>query len=234
MRRPENTCGAVVSHFVWFSLSTLRRRIAWCVEPLAHLLVVLSVGTSVGGLTNDVFNPLRDLPGWCWYSDNPPFCAGNKDNQQCQRGQDYENYNSISANIIGAWIVIIICMTLIVLKVRQVEQKLLQYTVQPHTSSATGQGGATANTSHAAHHAASAFTRTRATARQSLLYIGAFFVVFLPPVILELLPDNPDGGKDERGLRFFLAVLVKVFTPLQVRVYLCVSICADGDQCCNH
>ena len=39
-----------------------------------------------------------------------------------------------------------------------------------------------------------------------------------------LLPENPeDGGKKERRVRFFFALLVKVFTPLLVRA-MCQSL----------
>ena len=116
-----------------------------------------------GALYSDVFNPLRHLPGWCWYADNPPFCSDNNE-KQCNRGDDNEIYSNIFFDIIGAWIVIIICMTLIVLKVRQVERKLLQYTFESIAPAFGASWRPQGNPSHVA-----SFTRTRATAWQSLL-----------------------------------------------------------------
>ena len=155
------------------------------------------------GISDDMFNPLRELPGWCWFSDNPPLCSETEE-VECLRGENSSRFNSdVTWNVLGAWILIILCMILIVLKVRQVESKLKDYAVGN-----AGPGNQRGNEP--------TYARTRATARQALLYIGAFFVVFSAPVILFGLPQYHHVTTKERATRFFLAMLTKVFTPMQV------------------
>ena len=165
----------------------------------------------MGGITRDVINPMRDLPGWCWYSDNPPLCAETSpegENDTCIRGRDYKGFSDIASTstLVFAWLIIIICMMLIVCKVRRLERNMGRYAV--------GGGG---NCRGARRGNEPSYIRTRATSRQALLYISVFFLTYSPMVVLLQMKDNSDDLELERRRKFSVAIFVKLLTPLQVR-----------------
>ena len=165
---------------------------------------------AIHAIERDMINPMRDLPGWCWYSDNPPLCAETSpegENDTCVRGRDYRGFSDIAGTLTLtiAWFVIIICMVLIVSKVRRLERNMGRYAV--------GGGG---NRRGARRGNEPSYNRTRATSRQALLYISVFFLTYSPVVLLQMI-DNSDGLEEERRRKFAVAIFVKILTPLQVR-----------------
>ncbi|KAL7563246.1 hypothetical protein ACA910_015738 [Epithemia clementina (nom. ined.)] len=207
-----------VMHLRW---EWKERRIACCLEPFAHgwSIFISALIPNVGGLMSDAFNPLRDLPGWCWFADNPPLCSENNFNNndgndgeestsQCFRGQEYDGFASIAStgNVIFAWVVIIICMLLIVCKVRRLERNLQRYSVGGGNSSVGGGGRLGSSRRGGGGGNAPNFARTKATARQALLYIVVFFVTYSPMVLILAM---------ERKRKLPVAMLVKICFPLQ-------------------
>ena len=178
-----------------------------------------------------MFNPRRDLPGWCWFSDNPPLCNEN-DDIDCVRGEDYDDFTGIieTGNVIFAWTIIIICMLLIVCKVRRIERNMGRYAVgRPDGRRPRGRNGrgessntiATAASTAATSPTASrgnepSYARTKATARQALLYIAIFFVIYSPMTLILQMKSTPDDPDLERKRKLPVALLVKICTPLQV------------------
>ena len=166
---------------------------------------------AINAIARDIINPMRDLPGWCWYSDNPPLCAETStegENDTCIRGRDYATYAGIAGTVplTFAWFVIIVCMVLIVRKVRRLERNMGRYAV--------GGGG---NRRGARRGNEPSYNRTRATSRQALLYISVFFLTYSPVVVLLQMKDNSDDLEEERRRKFAVAIFVKILTPLQVR-----------------
>mmetsp|Transcript_4125 Transcript_4125/g.10505 ORF Transcript_4125/g.10505 Transcript_4125/m.10505 type:complete len:465 (-) Transcript_4125:310-1704(-) len=181
------------------------RRIACCMEPFAHFFGFFgpTVNAIIGG-ANQLINPLWELPGWCWFSDNPPFCIHDKVYcmnegtlilpDECVRGEDFEDYTtSIGLTfVIFVWGVIVTCMILIVLKVFRMERSLQQY------------GDPTA-----------ALNRTREAANQALSYIAAFLICYLPISLLKFLIQNEnDPLRSGKGTIFSFALLTKITVPM--------------------
>ncbi|KAL7563244.1 hypothetical protein ACA910_015736 [Epithemia clementina (nom. ined.)] len=227
-----------VMHLRW---EWKERRIACCLELFAHFfsIFIITLFPSVGAVKSDVFNPRRDLPGWCWFADNPPLCSENNNNQvnnndgneneeeestnTCIRGLEYKDFADLAStgNVMFAWVVIIICMILIVCKVRRLERNLQRYAIggtggHHHGSSSVG-GGSSRGASRRGSGGGSApnFARTKATARQALLYIVAFFVTYSPMVVILAMQDYPNNVAMERKRKLPVAMLVKFFFPLQ-------------------
>ena len=204
-----------------WSLLFWDRRIARCLEPIAHLLSLADcLGSNSVALTNTAFNPVRDLPGWCWFADNPPFCSqpdnDSNNDTTCLRGHDYDSYVTVGWSVTAIWGIIIVCIISIVLKVRQMENRFRLYAVNEgdggsHTTSTTT---TMTRTTRRRRGNEPTFPRTKATAKQSLLYIAAFFITYGPLLILIALPTNRDNPSQERRAKFYVAILVKLCTPL--------------------
>mmetsp|Transcript_32178 Transcript_32178/g.67074 ORF Transcript_32178/g.67074 Transcript_32178/m.67074 type:complete len:487 (-) Transcript_32178:548-2008(-) len=224
-RGNQNTCTAagvfltLIFGTLWYSaflalsfVMTIRwqwkeRTIACCMEPFAHLIgsiYIISVGVS--GAIVGVINPLRELPGWCWFSDFPPLCTSSNtyclDNASvlvqpdCRRGETFREYEGIASwgFLIILWGVVVICMVAIVLTVRETEIRLQQYNTTGTSTS---------------------LRRTRETAVQALLYILALSVTFAPVSIMGVLSrEREEHPNQHQAWKFFFALLTKLCSPL--------------------
>jgi len=165
-------------------------------EPIAHAIPILIVLiTSSYGVVEDLFNPMRELPGWCWYMDYPPYCSTREGTPECIRGEKYEPVSSTAgpSTVIPNFLIVIGSMIMIVLKVRHTEKQLRQY--------GHGQNGN--------------LQRTKETAWQGLLYIFAFLIVYFPIVLLYFFGNrNTDDSKHKRVI-FGASLMTKLLTPLQ-------------------
>jgi hypothetical protein len=165
--------------------------IARYAESTGHFLgfFVPLVSGSVAAAGGNI-NALEQLPGWCWTADYPNGCKENGE-VQCLRGEDYSEGASASL-IVTVFAGIIICMVLIILKVRRTEIRLHAYLVAGDRQS---------------------LQRTKETGIQALWYIGAFLTVYAPIAVMMGLGD--DFSKHSQGLYFGFAFLTKLLAPLQ-------------------
>eukprot|EP00977_Amphora_coffeiformis_P005659 scaffold1189_cov194-Amphora_coffeaeformis.AAC.16 len=147
--------------------------IAKYVEPYGHALAwahPLVLGTL--GVAYKAFVPLNSLPGWCWFDEQ---CQDN----DCE-GEDQRRRGVVAAYqlgglpmIIPVWTVILVCMVLIFCKVRRVEERIQRYAGSSSMASSSSNSRRSRNENRR-------FKRTRETANEGLLYIGAFFLTFVP------------------------------------------------------
>ena len=190
------------------------RTIVRYVEPLAHAIgISYPIATGIFALVDDDFNPLRVLPGWCWYGDFPLYCGRDDRNETCERGENYEYLSNIALNsIILLLLTIMISMVLIFLKVRHTESQLRKYAVGEQQP----QGNITAK-----------LYRTRETAFQGLSYIGAFCASVFPLVIVKVIEENSADPDSKSAVLLAFALLTKFLVPLQVRA-LVQDYCLSG------
>ena len=180
------------------------RTIARYVEPLAHAIgISYPIATGSFALVEDVFNPLRVLPGWCWYGDFPLYCSRADRNETCERGENYEFLRDFALySVIVLLLTIVISMVLIVLKVWHTESQLRKYAVGVQQT----EGSITAK-----------LYRTRETAWQGLSYIGAFCASVIPFVIVKFIEENSWAPDTKSATLLPFALLTKFLGPLQVR-----------------
>ena len=218
------------------------RVIARYIEPWAHFISLAHpLATGIYAVVDDLYNPLRILPGFCWFSDYPPYCSRPDSTVPCQRG---DNYNRLSSGVALnslyiIFLLIAISMVLIILKVRHTELQLRKYTIftptpsQPTITSTNNQNEAsnpppatttalttrttTAPSSNPHRHERSRLRRTRETSVQGLLYIAGYFISVLPFVILKFLEETTDDPDRRSNVLFPFAVLAQALSPIQVR-----------------
>ena len=169
--------------------------IAKRVEPfmhgfaIIHPLVVASMGVVAEG-----FNPMYVLAGWCYLAYSPYNCNAS-DEVDCVRGDNHrslELFASFSPAVF-AYSSIFVSMILVYCKVRGQEQRMI-------------------NRSFVRELNRREFTKQ--TVRQAFLYIASTLITYIFPAVVTLaVNDLPT--KNQRTFFFTLAVLTKVFMPLQ-------------------
>ena len=161
--------------------------IARYIEPVGHVLAIgYPIVMGGMGVAKDLFSPLPMLPGWCWFHEYPQKCS-ETENVECLRdgGMGWEAAGTLP--VFGlVFVVILVCMVLIILKVRDTERRMQQYA-----------GSSDQN-----------FERTKEVARQALLYISAFLLTYFPIAALRL------AGTSARK-NFAFALLVKTLSVMQ-------------------
>jgi len=212
-------------------------RVQRVLEVLAHSLAWLyPLLTGSWALSQDIMNPMKVLPGWCWLADDRPdidtadfdydndtsaFSSSErgtsshwkKDGNDWDKEEDGSNDwekreeergfiemikfgNALS--IFFLFFTIVVSMTLIVYRVRRTEEQM----------------GRHLSTSIRSEVTMSSRYRTKETSWQAIWYIGSFFVVYLPILVLQFI-DTDDSGERAETAVFFFAFLTKTITPLQ-------------------
>lgn len=169
-----------------------QRWISRYIEPVAHLISILfPIVTGAYGISKDWMNPLITLPGFCGLSDYPPGCSSLPE-IPCVRGEDYNQFVS-EIIILLVWIGIIVCMTLIVLRVCRTERRIRNYA-----------GGRN-----------STLQRTKETGIQAILYIFIFLAVFGPVAVLLAMQSDRSVSTSRRSVILTFAILTKLISPMQ-------------------
>ena len=195
------------------------RALSCYVEPVAHFISLSHpIATGIYALVDDLYNPLRILPGWCWYSDYPSYCSRSDSTVPCQPGANYTSLSTwvtlLSVYII--FVIIAVSMVLIILKVRQTELQLQKYDVSPGVPQASSSNATLASSTP--HHRKRQLRRTRETAMQGLLYIAAFFASVTPVAILKFIEEGSDDPDSRSSVLFPFAILAKALSPMQVTI----------------
>jgi hypothetical protein len=177
------------------------RWIARYIEPWGHVLAISHpIVLGAVGIAGESINPIRALPGFCSFSQFPDQCSDDDDiyiDNACQRGGDTQAVWTLIGGqtlFYVCWPSIILCMVLIICKVRRTEARLQQY--------AGGQD----------HH----YRRTREVAKQGILYILAFFLTFFPLILGNITYKTVTW-------HFWTGLLIKILryvSPALVLLYL--------------
>lgn len=166
-------------------------------EPWMHMVAwFYPLVMGVAGLVLDNYNPVDVNVGWCMLDDYPPNCS-QSDEVECIRGENVGWFAMASSffPVLPAYLVVLVCMALVVWKVRQTERRLAER-----------------------HHIENARVRKKKrtftdTLVQAFLYIGTFFVTYASQgVVLLFTRDATDFSN--REFFFVLSVLNKTLIPL--------------------
>ena len=166
-------------------------RIATWIEPCAHLFAVFAaVAFPIYAAVRSVISPLYVLPGFCWTANNPPGCT-------VEESPDCVISTAGSAvaqgTVLALFCVILVCMGCIVSQVRKTDEYLQQHTVGENSLP----------------------SKNKEIAKEALLYITAFFVVFFPLIPFFWADEKPESTSGNRRYFFAFAFLAKLLTPLQ-------------------
>ena len=164
------------------------------IEPWGHFLAIAYPLTSgIVAIVYDYFNPIPVLPGWCWLNGYPSGCSSDTNSLSvvpCERGGKVTSIMSVLAAgpLLFALVfaIILVSMLLIILKVRDTEQRLQRY----------------------AGTRDQAYERTKEVARQAILYISAFLFTYFP-IGGSMFTSN------SRSVSFAFALLVKGLSTFQ-------------------
>ena len=169
-------------------------------EPFAHVISLgYGLASGIYGVAANLFSPVRELPGFCWFHDYPPYCSSKKGTPDCER-EGHNVYLSFVGNVVTVvfiFVTIFLSMILIVLKVRKTEIQMRQYAVGSENSS---------------------LMLTQETGRRGILYIGSYFVTYFPVFALDVLRDMRQDPDHRSAIVFVFALLSKFLTPMQVRL----------------
>lgn len=229
-RGSETTCDTAgfflyfVFGVMWYSMFlalyvTLSTRYGWkeqtlarYFEPLAHFTAFLAtIISGVYAVWKKQMNPLEILPGYCWSGRFPPNCHLAEDTHLmgpvCTRGANRNGWDEegTSSLVIFIFCVIVICMILIVEKVRATEKQLRRYAGMQARSLQTLDGSCR-------RYNNDELKLTKKTGTEATLYILAFFMANVPIVLVEASFGNRHNHKT---FTFCMALLLKFLTPCQ-------------------
>jgi hypothetical protein len=162
--------------------------IATYLEPLIHMISMATpIGISIWSLSTSSLNPLLFNGGWCYVYPYPPGCS-DIGNTPCTRGMASLQIRPVMniLLIIVPFVGIVISLVMIMCRVRSIVAASMSNNLRSHLD-----------------------RTARQTAIQSLLYITAMLIPN-SLIIITTTITNYDSMD-----RFFLAVLVKLFVPLQ-------------------
>jgi hypothetical protein len=165
-----------------------QRFIASHIEPFIHTLsIILPLGFATWSLVTDSLNPLLFEGGWCYVYPYPPACS-DLEKIECTRGLMALVIRLLAGIFLGAvpLVGILICMIMIVYRVRKTFATSLRNRMQERLNE-----------------------RTKQTAIQSILYVAATLI----PITLVFITQNIKNN--QKSLRFILGILVKVMIPIQ-------------------
>jgi len=155
-------------------------------EPYMHAsAVIVGLSTAFTGLFLDLYNPAKL---WCWIASFPEGCNG----EGCKRGQYALIYRwaIFYGPIWGAIVAVAAIMCTMYLTVRQQETRNNTYAPE----------GIECNRKY-----------SRKVAFQGMLYVGAFFITFVPATISRLV----ESISATHETSFFLLLMFAVTLPLQ-------------------
>jgi hypothetical protein len=165
--------------------------------PMHSISIIMPVFGATYAAIKGYMNPLYLLPGTCGVSSFPPLCAHDS-NVECIRGGQEASNMAFGMGVFQVdlcFIILIVCMALIVARVRATEIKQRGYLPEG---------------------ASRILKRTRQTSMQALYYIGAFFLCNTWHVAYQAASGNNFDDYEENPTKWFiLALLSKVFLPLQ-------------------
>mmetsp|Transcript_19947 Transcript_19947/g.34063 ORF Transcript_19947/g.34063 Transcript_19947/m.34063 type:complete len:398 (-) Transcript_19947:1433-2626(-) len=173
--------------------------ISWFVEPFMHTIAILHpIAAASVSAAYQAMNPMYVLPGWCYLASRPIGCANDPD-VDCDRGGNYptiELYATVLPSFV-AWGVIIICMLMVFCTVRSQENRMAaSYYNNNYTDEFNKE-------------------RTRQTIRQATLYIVCPWITFSFAAAISLSIGPKPPARENRTYYFVLAVMTKVFLPMQ-------------------
>lgn len=176
-------------------------------ESWMHTTAILfPTVTGAIAVSKDYFSPLHVIPGTSWFEYYPPGCE-DVDLESCLRVSSPLMALFCGAiPIVGSVLVSIVCMILLVQKVRQTEQ-LQEQPPQPLTTTTAPSPPVLPPPQH---------KNTKSATLQALLYIGVFFLTYFALFVLQIMiQSNLSETADNRTVWFVFAFGVKLFVPLQ-------------------